>query len=179
VGQTDNRFMRLPILAAALLLAAGCTPTFNWRELTVGPAGLRATFPCKPDQAEHRTQIAPGRTVVLHATGCEAGGATFVVVYGDVGSAGELADAIAQWEKASLAATKSTVEREQPYQPAGALGLQQSVMVRAHGQRSDGKPVQSQAAYFARGTTAYQAAVYAPALKGEMTESFFAGLRFE
>lgn len=171
--------MRLPILAAVLLLAAGCTPTFNWREVAVGPAGLHATFPCKPDQAEHRTAIAPGREVVLHATGCKAGGAAFVVVWGDLGSEGELADAIAQWEKANLAATKSTVEREQPYLPRGALGLKQSVMVRAHGQQPDGTPVQSQAAYFARGTSAYQAAVYSRTLKGEMTEPFFSGLRFE
>ena len=170
--------MRLPILAAVLLLAA-CTPTFNWREATVGPAGLRAMFPCKPDQVEHRSAFAPGHEVVLHATGCEAGGAAFVVVYGDLGSAGALADAIAQWEKANLASTKSTVDREQPYQPAGALGLRQSVLVRAHGQRPDGTPVQSQAAYFARGTLAYQAVVYARGLKSEMTEPFFAGLRFE
>ena len=167
------------MLAAVLLVLAACTPTFNWREVTVGPAGLRATFPCKPDQAEHRTAFGPGREVVLHATGCEAGGAAFVVVYGDLGSAGALADAIAQWEKASLVATKSAVDREQPYQPAGALGLGQSVLVRAHGQRPDGTPVQSQAAYFARGTSAYQAVVYARTLKGEMTDSFFAGLRFE
>lgn len=171
--------MRLPILAAVLLLASGCTPTLNWRELAVGPAGLRAMFPCKPEQVEHRTAFAPGREVVLHATGCEAGGAAFVVVWGDLGSAAELAAAIGQWEKASLASTKSTVDGEQPYLPAGALGLRQSVMVRAHGRHPDGKPVQSQAAYFARGTSAYQAAVYARALKGEMTEPFFAGLRFE
>jgi hypothetical protein len=171
--------MRLLILAAALLLAAGCTPTFNWREIVVGPDGLRATFPCKPDRAEQRTAFAPGREVVLHATGCEAGGAAFVVVYGDLGSAGELADALTQWKKASLASTKAKVEREQPYLPAGALGLKQSVLVRARGQHPDGKPVQGQAAYFARGTRAYQAAVYAGTLKAEMTEPFFAGLRFE
>ena len=171
--------MRLPILAAALLLLSACTPTFNWREVTVGSAGLRAMFPCKPDEAEHRSTFAPGRDVVLHATGCKAGGAAFIVVYGDLGSAGALADAIAQWEKASLASTKSTVDREQPYQPAGALGLRQSVLVRAHGQQPDGTPVQSQAAYFARGTSAYQAVVYARGLKSEMTEPFFEGLRFE
>jgi hypothetical protein len=39
--------------------------------------------------------------------------------------------------------------------------------------------VQSQAAYFARGTSVFQAVVYARALKPEMTEPFFTGLRFE
>jgi hypothetical protein len=167
------------ILAAALLLAAACTPTFNWREVTVGPAGLHATFPCKPDQVEHRTAFAPGREVVLHATGCETGGAAFVVVYGDVGKAGELADAITQWKQASLATSKSSADSEKPYVPAGALGLSQSAMVHAHGQKPDGSALQTQAAYFARGTMVYQAFVYAPRLKPEMTDSFFTGLRFE
>lgn len=161
------------------LLAGACTPTFNWREMSVGPANLHTTFPCKPDQAEHKAAILPGREVVLHATGCETGGAAFIVVYADLGNAAELADAIAQWKKANLASTKSTVQREQPFLPAGALGLNQSVMVRARGQRADGSAVQSQAAYFARGTSVFQAVVYARTLKPEMTEPFFTGLRFE
>src|SRR5438128_11127745 len=70
VGQTDNRFMPRPLLAAALLWVAACTPTFNWREMAVGPTGLRATFPCKPDQVERRTAFLPGREIVLHAVGC-------------------------------------------------------------------------------------------------------------
>ena len=167
------------ILAAALLLAAACTPTFNWREIVVGPAGLHATFPCKPDQVEHKTAFAPEREVVLHATGCETGGAAFFIVYGDLGNAGELATAMAQWKQASLATSKSGIDSEKPYLPAGALGLAPSVIVRAHGQKPDGSAVQSQVAYFARGTIAYQAVVYAPRLKPEMTDSFFTGLRFE
>ncbi|HEY8050906.1 MAG TPA: hypothetical protein VIE63_17170 [Ramlibacter sp.] len=161
------------------LLAGACTPTFNWREMAVSPANLHTTFPCKPDQAEHKAAILPGREVVLHAMGCETGGATFIVVYADLGSEADLTDAIVEWKKASLASTKSGVDREQPYLPAHALGLSQSVMVRARGQRADGSAVQSQAAYFARGTSVFQAVVYARALKPEMTEPFFTGLRFE
>jgi hypothetical protein len=148
VGQTDNRFMPRTIAAAVLLLAAACTPTFNWREMTVGATGLRALFPCKPDQAEHKRPLAPGKDIVLHAMGCEAGGASFVVVYGDAGTPAEAQDTLVQWKQASLAAAKA-------------------------------KSVQSQATYFARGALVIQAAVYAPALKAEMTEPFFAGLHFE
>lgn len=170
--------MYRPIAAAVLLFAAACTPTFNWREVPVESTGLRATLPCKPDAVERRIEFTPGREIVVHAFGCETGGATFAVLYADVG-AGELAAALAQWKRASLAASKSRVEREQPYQPQGALGLAESAMVRAAGRRGDGADVQSQAAYFARGTRVFQAVAYAPRLKPEMTEPFFAGLRFE
>ena len=64
------------IVAIALLSAAACTPTFNWRDVPVESTGLRATFPCKPDKVERRTQFAPGQGIVLHAMGCEAGGAS-------------------------------------------------------------------------------------------------------
>jgi hypothetical protein len=165
--------------AAALLLAAACTPTFNWRELTLEPTGLHAVFPCKPDRIEHRVELAPGRSLLLHATGCEAGGATFVVLQGDLGDKPALADTLAQWKQASAATIKSTASMEQPWQPAGALGLPQSAVVRSSGQRPDGKPLQSQAAYFARGTSVFQAVVYAQSITPQMSEPFFAGLRFE
>jgi hypothetical protein len=133
---------------AVVLVLASCTPTFNWREMPVGPAGLHAMFPCKPDQAERKTPLAPGRDIVLHAMGCEAGGASFVVVYGDAGDAAQAATALAQWKQLSANAAKA-------------------------------RGVQSQAQYFVRGPLVIQAAVHAPALKAEMTEPFFAGLRFE
>jgi hypothetical protein len=165
--------------AVALLLLAACRPTYNWREVGIEPTGLQATLPCKPDRIERKTEFTPGRKLVLHAVGCEAGGATFAVLYADMGQAGELSSALAQWKGASLASTHSKVQSEQPYQPAGALGLAQSALVRAQGQRPDGGTVQSQAAYFARGTRMFQAVVYAERLDAKMTEPFFAGLRFE
>ncbi|MFZ3118274.1 MAG: hypothetical protein WA159_08145, partial [Variovorax sp.] len=41
-------------LAAAFVVAvalSACSPTFNWREVPVGDAGLVAMLPCKPDRA--------------------------------------------------------------------------------------------------------------------------------
>jgi hypothetical protein len=165
--------MHRVIAAAIAFFLAACTPTFNWREVPVEATGLRATFPCKPDKVERRTQFAPGRDIVLHAMGCEAGGASYAILHGDVGSAAELATALVQWKKASLATIHSTLETEQAWQPAGALALNGSVIVSTSG------AVQMRSAYFVHGTEVFQAMVYAPKLKAEMTESFFAGLRFE
>ena len=69
-------------------------------------------------------------------------------------------------------------EGEQPFQPAGALGLPQSVLVRSTTQRAGGRVLHSHAAYFARGTVAFQAVVHAPSMKPEFTDPFFTGLRF-
>jgi hypothetical protein len=171
--------MHRPIAVAALVLAAACTPTFNWREVPIESTGLKATFPCKPDKAERSLEFAPGRSIVVHAVGCETGGASFAVLYGDVGQPGEVAAALAQWKQASLAASKSHIEKEERFQPAGALEMPGSTMTRAAGQHPDGRAVQSQAAYFARGTKVFQVVVWADRLKPDMTEPFFAGLRFE
>ncbi|AMO22968.1 hypothetical protein GCM10027034_34870 [Ramlibacter solisilvae] len=171
--------MPRPYPALALLAVAACTPTFNWREVSVAPTPLKAVLPCKPDKAERRLEITPGREVVVHALGCEAGHATFVVLYAELPQAGELGETLARWKGANLAASKAKAQSETPFQPAGALGLPQSVQVRAEGQRSDGSVVQSQSAYFARGTQAFQAVIYAPRITAEMSEPFFAGLRFE
>ena len=164
---------------AALLALTACTPTYNWREVPLEATGLRATFPCKPDKADHSTQFAPGRPIVLHALGCEAGGASFVVLYGDIGSAGDLAAALVQWKKASQATIHSTLTSDEPWHPLGALDLPPSSMTRSSARRAEGGELQSQSGYFARGTNVFQAVVYAPKLKPEMTEPFFAGLRLE
>src|SRR3954470_3896004 len=165
--------------AAALLALAGCTPTFNWREITVDAAALHATFPCKPDTAKRKVPFTRERELLVHAAGCEAGGAAYAVLWADVGSQAELAPALAQWKHASLAPSHASVEREEPYQPRGSLAQPQPVMLRATGRRADGSGAKSQSAYFARGTVVFQAVVFAPGLNAEMTEPFFAGLRFE
>ena len=59
------------------------------------------------------------------------------------------------------------------------MALPQSLRVTAAGQRADGSKVESQAAYFARGSQVVQAVIYAGKLPTEAAETFFAGLGFE
>jgi len=123
-------------------------------------------------------EFSPGRHVAVHALGCEAAGTSFALLYADFGAAGELDQALAQWKRASLAAGRAAAQSEQPFVPAGALGLAQSAVVNARGQRPDGSAVHSRAAYFARGTYAFQAVVYSGDANAQASEPFFAGLRF-
>jgi hypothetical protein len=165
------------VLASAWTLAA-CSPTFNWREVRAEPTALKAMLPCKPDKGARNVPMA-GREVSLQVIGCDTGGATFAVMFADLGDAGRAGEALAQWKAASLSNMRSISSGENPFRPAGALALPQSVQVMAKGQRADGTKVESQAAYFAQGSHVFQAVIYAGQLKPEVAEPFFSGLRFQ
>ena len=165
------------VLLAATALAA-CTPTFNWREVHPGSTSLTAMLPCKPDHSERDVPMA-GRQVSLEVWGCEAGGATFAILFADIGDGGRAGEALRQWKTATLANLRSASAQETRFRPPGAVDLAQSLQVVATGQRADGSPVESQAAYFARGTYVFQAVIYSERVQPQAADMFFAGLKFE
>ncbi len=165
------------VLAALLLCLAGCSPTFNWREVRAEAMGLRAMFPCKPDKGSRTVPMA-GRQVELHVLGCDAGGATFAVLSGDIGDPLRAGEVLAQWQRATVANLHGAA-RDRPFALAGALPLAQSLRVTARGSRAGGAMVDGEAAYFARGSRVFQAVVYAERMPGAAAEMFFAGLRLE
>jgi hypothetical protein len=159
-------------------LAAGCSPTFNWRQVRVEPTSLTAMLPCKPDKATREVPMA-GRKVELTALSCEAGGATFAILFADIGEPARLGEVLAQWKRATLANMRSSGGQETPFRPPGALALPQSLQMVATGQRPDGSKVESHAAYFAHGSHVFQAVIYAGELRPEGADGFFPGLRFQ
>lgn len=171
--------MRVFPLAAALALAA-CTPTFNWREVRAESAPLKAVLPCKPDKGARTVPMA-GRQVELKVLGCDTGGATFAILVGDIVDPLRAGAVLAQWKAATLANMRAdgASAQERPFLPAGAMALPQSVRVTASGQRGDGSRVESQAAYFARGSQVVQAVIYADRVPSEAADAFFAGLGFQ
>lgn len=168
-------------LASMALLGAGmvaaCSPTFNWREVRVDSTPLTAMMPCKPDTAARDVPMA-GRQVRLTALSCGTGGATFAVLFADIGEPARLGEALAQWKAATLSNLRSAAAQETPFLPHGALALPQSLQVVARGQRADGSTVESHAAYFAHGSYVFQAVIYSGQLRPEQSVSFFAGLSF-
>ncbi|MEO5670751.1 MAG: hypothetical protein ABIR26_08690 [Ramlibacter sp.] len=164
------------IVFAAIL--AACSPTFNWREVRVQPAGMKALMPCKP---ESETRVVPmaGRDVDLVVLGCETGGATFALLFADLGNGGRANEVLGQWKKATLANLRGVAAREVPFRPPGALALPASQQAVVVGQRADGSKVESHAAYFAHRTHVFQAVIYSGTLKPEVAETFFSGISFE
>jgi hypothetical protein len=166
--------------AIVLLLAAataGCTPTFNWREVRADPSGLKAMLPCKPDKGSRRVPMA-GREVEMSVIGCDTGGATYAILQAELADAAGADQVLSQWTRATLANMKSERSQAQPFVPPGADRLPSSQRISAQGRRPDGSPVRGEAAYFARGRHVVQAVVYAEDPKAGTLQPFFEGLKF-
>lgn len=170
-----HRSWAAPVLLAA---AAGCSPTFNWREVRAEPSGLKVMLPCKPDKAARRVPMAGGE-VELSVLGCDTGGATYAVLQAELADAARADEVLVQWNRLTLSNMKAEGSpRSRAFVPPGADALPSSQRVSAQGRRADGSPVRGEAAYFARGRHVYQAVVYAPDPTPESLQPFFEGLKF-
>ena len=191
-------FPALAVLAAALLSA--CSPTLNWRDARFEDAPLTALLPCKPDRASKPVVMA-GQPVTLAMMGCEAGGAMFAVAMAEAGDAGRVGDLLANWQAATLANIRAApvgvaagaavaegtagdapipgATTATPLKIPGASTVPTPSRVTARGQSADGKPVMSEAAYFAKGSQVFQAVVYAEKMNPDASEAFFSGLRLQ
>jgi hypothetical protein len=169
------RFLISPTVALAALTA--CSPAFNWRDVRPGGTQLALLMPCKADAAQRTVPMA-GQPTELNMLSCDAGGVTFAVAVADVKDAGLAPTALAQWQSATLANMKAT-----PNEPMAAFKLPGlkggAVLIKATGQRANGQPVSSQAAYFAHGSQVFQAVMYAEKMPTDVAETYFSGLKFE
>ena len=175
------RFVAINVVAiGGAILLAGCSPRYNWREVRLEEAPLTALLPCKPDRATRPVAFEAG-TLTLHMQGCEAGVATFTLASAEVGNAAKLASTLDLWQRSTLARMRAATSQRTPFVLGGASPLVAPFLVTGSGSAPDGSPVSVRAAYFARGTQVFQAAIYAkgtPAsLQEDVSDSFFSGLR--
>jgi hypothetical protein len=158
---------------------AGCSPTYNWRELRSPGTPLQALMPCKPDVAQRPMPVGTDATP-LHMHSCEAGGVTFAVAWADVGDAARTAEALALLRRAALAAIR--VDPAQVDAPAlqwtpTVPGATQALGLQVQGTQQAQRPVQMKAVHFAAGRQVFQAALYGPTLPEDAITPFFEGLR--
>lgn len=163
-----------PILTSLFLLTA-CSPTFNWRELRPEGTPLKALMPCKPEIASRTVPLA-GVSAEMKLHSCDTGGLSFAIAWVDLGDPARVEAALTEWPRASLASLRlapevlNSPEARWAFQLPGApkaLGLE------VKGTDPQGQAVHMRAAYFARGSQVYQAAVYGPGLPSEVTTTFF------
>jgi hypothetical protein len=172
--------MRIPSragLTAVLFAAAGstaCSPTFNWREVPVGDAGLVVMLPCKPDRATRAMPLGSA-AVAVEVVGCEAGGATFAVAHARATDAAQAEAWMAAWR----AATRAQLDDAQPTEapttlPRAAL---QPAPVRLDGRGQ----AQAHLLWFAQtragGVSLYQATVLGRPSAADAVSTFDEGLR--
>jgi hypothetical protein len=171
--------MRLPLCLAALLMVQACSPSLNWREISLDPLPARAQMPCKPDRGT-RTVTLAGAVLELQMAGCTADGATFALMAArapDPSRAGAVLDA---WKQGTLQHMRASESQESAFAPPGALGIPQSVRVKAQGSGSEGAVV-ADAVWTARvsgqGLTLIHAVMYRPTSSREVADAFLGGLQ--
>ncbi|MDI1271596.1 MAG: hypothetical protein PSV40_21120 [Polaromonas sp.] len=175
---TPPLMARVTAASLLLLLLAACNPVFNWREVRPDNTALTLLLPCKPDKARRSVPLG-GRPTELAMLGCDAGDATFAVAVATLDDAAQAAAVLAGWQTATLANLKADGGQTGPLTLPGADALPPAVLVRASGQRADGRAVQSQAAYFSQGRQVFQAVIYADRMDPEVAETFFSSLKLD
>ena len=159
-----------------------CSPGLNWRDVRPAQSPLLALFPCKPDAAERNLPLGD-KEVLVKMLVCETDGALFTLASTDVKSALKLGETLDLWRKATLTQMKAEASDLSPLRMKGALFLPQSSRIVAKGIKPDGSALTVHAAWFAVGTTVFQAAVYfsreSASANGAIAETYFSGLRLQ
>ena len=172
--------MKARAVIAGLVTACvgvACAPTLDWREVRPEASGLVALFPCKPSGNARRLNLV-GESVEMTLYTCSAAGATYAIVFADVGQPQLVGQAL---EDLAVAAARNigagAVHTTAPFQVQGMTPNPRSQRRTFAGQLGDGRPVQQQVAVFSRGLRVFQATVIGEKLDADALEMFFGALR--
>jgi hypothetical protein len=179
-GRTPARRRQAATLwLIALWVLSACSPTFNWRELRPAGTPLLALMPCKPEHATRTVPLA-GAGTEMHLHSCDTGGLSFAIAWVELGDPARVDAALAQWTRASLASLRLGPEVGDAPDAGWTIQLPGAPNARGlavEGTGPQGQAVQMRAAYFARGSQVFQAAIYGQSLPGEVVGTFFEGLQ--
>ena len=170
-------------LGIPALLAAACSPVFNWREVPMdGGAELVALLPCKPERAQRDLPLG-NQSVPVRMAGCEAGGATFAVAQASAADAQQAQSWLAAWRSQTYAQWAGGRIAEGPGSVLHATGSPAPLRIDASRDGGQGK-VQQQVRllWFAHlqrngAVSLYQATVLGTPSAPEAVQTFFEGLR--
>lgn len=151
-------------LIATLLLAA-CSPRWDWRELELADAQLRARFPCKPT-----VQVRAGAGLAH----CDQHGLRFSIAWEQLERPEHLQAALAQSAPrlAGRLGVRVQGREEAVSAPAGALAFPETGAYRLQGEQG-----QAELLTWVRGMRIYQALVQGARLDGAVVREFQQGLQ--
>ena len=92
-----------PAVMASLtlgLVLSACSPSQNWREVTLEGTSLKAQLPCKPDRTTRSVPLG-GVPVDLQVVGCESGSAIVAVMTAPLQAGADANALLAGWQKAT------------------------------------------------------------------------------
>jgi hypothetical protein len=183
--------MPWPLIFCFALCLSACTPTFNWRELTVPDTALQALLPCKPDSVTREVDMGPPERPLrlpLTMLGCATGDATFAIATVTLPPSSQDSPQLVldQWRVANLAAFKSAYGQDPTVNIAPFLIVKNGAStgnaspraqkVTASGVDATGRGMRSHALYFAEGQNLFYAVILSPHISAEVDDSFFSGL---
>lgn len=164
------------------LCLVACSPTFNWRDVSLEGAPLRAQMPCKPERAERQVPLNAAGTT-LRLLSCETGGLTFALAWANLAPQDNPSVVLDGWQQAGWARLRQTgAAADTP--PAGwtawPVPLARAQNLRGWqgmGLDHEGRAVSARQVYFAHGAVVYQAAVYGSSTDTSVVDPFFEALR--
>lgn len=178
--------------ALTVVSLAGCSPTYNWREVRPEGAPLRAMLPCKPDRAERALPLLgpQAAAVPVWMLSCTAGGHRFALAAARLPDGVPAARVLRDWRLAAWAslqqapadALAGASDAAPPgwshggRVPAGATLAQHW---QGPGVDVEGHALRAEFMLAARERWLVQLAVYGPGLGPESRATLFEGLGFD
>lgn len=160
------------VLAAIAVLAAGCSPALDWRQVRPDGWGLVVQMPCRPSQQSRRVALA-GPPVDLSLLLCNADGHTFALASADVADPARVGPALLALGATARANVQGVVEAEQPAAVSGMTPQPAARQWQLRGQLPDGQPVREQVLVFAHGLRVFQATLAGPVAGPALAKAFF------
>ncbi len=144
--------------------------------------GLQVSMPCKPERAERSVELA-GTELSVTMQGCDAGGTTYAVACATLTQPERAGMTLTHWRAAVLAAAQARDLHDKAFQPAGALGLPQSLRTNATGLMPGGGSMHLEAGWFSRlqgdAVRACHIIAYGPELTQGVADVFFNGISLQ
>jgi hypothetical protein len=165
------------LASIALLGLASCSPTFDWRSVSLPDTQLVTELPCRPGRFQRDVRVA-GVPLKLFMLSCEAGGITYGVATAEVGDPGRVDTVLHALRDGAAAAIRSAESPAGALNMPGATPFSGNSSAHLHGQRPDGETVYEAIRVFARGTRVFQASAVGAALPDAAVKPFEDGLRF-
>ena len=154
--------------------AVGCSPSLNWRQVTVG--SIKTMLPCKPDVASRMVDF-PSQPLQIQMAACEADGTLFAISYAQLPAPEQASQIVKDWQKAVLSKMRSSVYTPLSFGKLGAENHEPTTIqtvIRADGKRDNGQPFQAQFLWRVSGVHIYHWAVYADKIQADSIEPMFA-----
>ena len=166
--------------ALTVVLAAACTPAYNWRTVTDVAGGYSVDLPAKPTVDERRVEIA-GTALPMHVQAAHTQGAVFAVAVvelprDDAQLGKTVADALRHALARNLSASAVEHAVQVPVADGSAVPGVDIVASGAAGDEHERRTIHAWVAV--RGRHVYQAAIISPeAPPPEQSDQFFGSLK--